>query len=427
MADSGIGWLVGMWAAGVLASACLHALIAAFEQLPSVEERRLAAGRRPDGRRTIVAWLARDPEHTANSASVAYAMTEPIALVSLAFIAWALADRLGVAWWVGALTASVAGAFFALVVVRAVPRDIARAHPFGTVRIIGPLASPLLVASAPIRALVPALRRPPLAEASDVVEQAEDALDADEVELVRSVVELGDRLVREVMVPRTDMITIATGETASHAMRMFLQSGRSRLPIVGAGVDDLVGVLYLKDLLAAVWENEAELGRPIDDFARPAAYAPESLPVDDLLRQMQREAIHMAIVVDEYGGVAGLVTIEDALEEIVGEMQDEHDAVEPEAVGLLGGGYRVPARMSLEDLGELFEVEIDDEDVETVAGLLAKALGRVPIAGAKASAHGLVLQAAGTQGRRKRLAWVTVTRETTTRETQDERSEGRDQ
>jgi CBS domain containing-hemolysin-like protein len=179
-------------------------------------------------------------------------------------------------------------------------------------------------------------------------------------------------------------------------------------------------VLYLKDLLAAVWEDEAELARPIDDFARPAAYVPESLPVDDLLRQMQREAIHMAIVVDEYGGVAGLVTIEDALEEIVGEMQDEHDAVEPEPVGLGGGGYRVPARMALEELGELFGVEINDEDVETVAGLLAKALGRVPIAGAEASAHGLVLQAAGTQGRRKRLAWVTVTRET-----HDERSEGR--
>jgi CBS domain containing-hemolysin-like protein len=411
MADSGIAWLVGVWVAGVLASACLHALIAAFEQLPSVEERRLAAGRRPDGRRTIVAWLSRDPEHTSNSASVAYAMTEPIALVSLAFIAWALADRLGAAWWWGAIAAAVAGAFVALVVVRAVPRDIARAHPLGTVRIIGPLASPLLVASAPIRALVPALRRPPLAEASDVVEQAEDALDAHDVELVRSVVELGDRIVREVMVPRTDMITIATGESASHAMRMFLQSGRSRLPVVGAGVDDLVGVLYLKDLLAAVWENKAALARPIDDFARPAAYVPESLPVDDLLRQMQREAIHMAIVVDEYGGVAGLVTIEDALEEIVGEMQDEHDAVEPEAVGLVGGGYRVPARMSLEELGELFGVEIDDDDVETVAGLLAKALGRVPIAGASASAHGLVLQAAGTQGRRKRLAWVAVTRE----------------
>ncbi len=411
MADTGISWLVGVWAAGTLASACLQALIAAFEQLPSAEERRLASGRRPDGRSTIVAWLSRDPEHTSNSASVAYAMTEPVALVALAFIAWGLTDRLELSWWIGALAASVAGAFSALVIIRALPRQIARAHPLFTVRIIGPLSSPLLVASGPVRALVPALRRRPLAEASDVVEQAEDALDADEVELVRSVVGLGDRLVREVMVPRTDMITIATGESASHAMRLFLRSGRSRLPIVGSGVDDLQGVLYLKDLLAAVWEDEAELARPIDDFARPAVYVPESLPVDDLLRQMQREATHMTIVVDEFGGVAGLVTIEDALEEIVGEMQDEHDAVEPEPVALAGGGYRVPARMELEEFGDFFGVEIDDEDVETVAGLLAKSLGRVPIAGARATAHGLVLEAAGTQGRRKRLAWVNVTRE----------------
>jgi CBS domain containing-hemolysin-like protein len=411
MADTGIGWLIGLWALGTLASACLHALIAAFEQLPSAEERRLAARRRPDGRRTVIAWLSRDPEYTSNSASVAFAMAEPLALVALAFIAREVADRLELPWWAGALAATIAGAFLALVVVRALPRQIARAYPLFTVRVTGPLVSPLLVASAPVRALVPALRRPPLAEASDVVEQAEDALDADEVELVRSVVGLGDRIVREVMVPRTDMITIATGETASHAMRMFLQSGRSRLPIIGAGVDDLQGVLYLKDLLAAVWEDEAQLAQPIDDFARPPAYVPESLPVDDLLRQMQREAIHMAIVVDEFGGVAGLVTIEDALEEIVGEMQDEHDAVEPEPVALAGGGYRVPARMALEELGLLFGIEIDDEDVETVAGLLAKSLGRVPIAGARAAAHGLVLQAAGTQGRRKRLAWVNVTRE----------------
>ena len=126
----------------------------------------------------------------------------------------------------------------------------------------------------------------------------------------------------------------------------------------------------------------------------------------------------MAIVVDEYGGVAGLVTIEDALEEIVGEMQDEHDAVEPEPVALAGGGYRVPARMSLDEFGELFGIEIDDDDVETVAGLLAKALGRVPIAGARARRTGSCCRRQGTQGRRKRLAWVDVTSDRMTRRTE---------
>jgi len=411
MANSAIGVLLGIWALGVLASSCLHALIAAFEQLPSAEERELAAARRPDGKRTVVAWLSGDAEATANSASVASAMTEPVALVALAFLAWEVASRLDLSWWIAALAAALVSGFVALVLVRATPRQIARAHPLGTVRILGPLAAPLILASAPVRAVVPALRRPPLAEARDVVEQASTALDADEVELVRSVVELGNRIVREVMVPRTDMITVASGETAHDAMRLFLRSGRSRLPVVGAGVDDMVGVLYLKDLLAATWEKEAALASPVDDFARPPVYVPESLPVDDLLRRMQSDATHIAIVVDEFGGVAGLVTIEDALEEIVGEMQDEHDLEEPEPVPLEGGGYRVPARMALDELAELFDVEIDDEDVETVAGLLAKALGRVPIAGSSASAHGLTLEAAGTRGRRKRLAWITVTRE----------------
>ncbi len=410
MTATAIGWLAGVWVAGVLASACLHALIAAFEQLPSAEERVLASGRRPDGRRTIVAWLSTDPEHTANSASVAYAMAEPVALVALAFLTWDVADRLEVPWWAGAIAAALVGGFVALVLVRAVPRQVARAHPLGTVRVLGPLAAPLIVASAPVRAVVPALRRPPLAEASDVVEQASTALDADEVELVRSVVELGNRLVREVMVPRTDMITVASGESASDAMRLFLRSGRSRLPVIGSGVDDLVGVLYLKDLLAATWDNEAALARPVDELSRPPVYVPESLPVDDLLRRMQSDATHIAIVVDEFGGVAGLVTIEDALEEIVGEMQDEHDQALPEPVELPDGGYRVPARMPLDELGELFGVEIDDEDVETAAGLLAKALGRVPIAGSCATAHGLELTAAGTRGRRKRLAWIDVAR-----------------
>jgi CBS domain containing-hemolysin-like protein len=139
---------------------------------------------------------------------------------------------------------------------------------------------------------------------------------------------------------------------------------------------------------------------------REPEFIPESVPADDLLRRMQDEVFHMAIVVDEFGGVAGLVTIEDALEEIVGEVVDEHDQSAPEPEDLGDGAYRVPARLPLDELGELFDIEIDDEDVETVAGLLAKALGRVPIPGASASAHGLVLTAERTSGRRRRLTWI---------------------
>ena len=410
MSDSGLAWLSAACGLGLVGAAALHALIAAFEQLPSVDERRLAEHRRPDGRRTIGAWLATDVDATSNAAAVAYSIAEAGALVFWGVGAVEVGHRLGAPWVATALVAAAVGASLSLIVIRAIPRGVAHRNPLGTIRAVGPLAALEIVVAAPVRAVVPALRRRPLSEPSDLVEQAEHALEEEDAELLRSVVGLGDTIVREVMVPRTDMVTVPSGTEAGRAVGMFLRSGRSRLPVVGDGADDLIGVLYLKDLLTATWEKAEGDRRVVDDIAREPFFVPESIKVDALLRSMQREAVHMAIVVDEFGGVAGLVTIEDALEEIVGEMVDEHDAVAPEPVLLPDGSYRVPARLALDELGELFETEIDDEDVETVAGLLIKALGRVPIAGSEVITHGLRLVAAGTQGRRKRLAWVVASR-----------------
>ncbi|MBC7298897.1 MAG: CBS domain-containing protein, partial [Demequina sp.] len=143
---------------------------------------------------------------------------------------------------------------------------------------------------------------------------------------------------------------------------------------------------------------------------RDPVFLPESVPADDLLRRMQDEVFHMAIVIDEFGGVAGLVTIEDALEEIVGELTDEHDRVEPQVVDLGDGRFRVPARLAIDELGELFGMEIEDDDVDTAAGLLTKALGKVPIPGSTAEAHGLRLTAERAEGRRRRLTWLLVER-----------------
>jgi len=231
------------------------------------------------------------------------------------------------------------------------------------------------------------------------------------VELVRGVVNLGETLAREVMVPRTDMITIESGTPARKAMVLFMRSGFSRVPVVAGDVDDTVGVIYLKDVVKATWNDTDRLDEPVDTFMRAPLFVPESVAVDDLLRRMQTEVFHIAIVVDEYGGVAGLVTIEDALEEIVVELTDEHDTAEPDAEPLAEGVFRVPARFSLDDLGELCDVHIDDTDVDTVGGLLAKALGRVPIPEAAASAHGLELVADRFEGRRRRLRSVLVRRE----------------
>ncbi|WP_062201875.1 hemolysin family protein [Demequina salsinemoris] len=395
----------------VLGAAVMHAVVAAFEQVPYAREREIEASHRPDGRPTSAARLAALPDHADAASSVVYSLLEALALVSWAFIAWEIADGLDWRWgWV--LTAAAGmGAALSLLVIRALPRTLAKAYPEAVLRALAPVAWSLIWITTPIRAIIPALSYPELTEAEDLVEQAEGALEADEAELLRSIVGLGDTLVREVMVPRTDMVTIQSGTPVRKAMVLFMRSGFSRVPVVGEGTDDVRGVIYLKDCVRDTWDSAERLAEPVDGLMREPEFVPESLAVDELLRRMQDEVFHLGVVVDEFGGVAGLVTIEDALEEIVGEVVDEHDRTAPEAELLSEGVYRVPARMDLDELAELFDVEIDDDDVETVAGLLAKALGKVPIPGAHAQAHGLELLADRAEGRRRRLTSVVVRRD----------------
>lgn len=405
------GPLITIVVVAAVAAAIMHAVVAAFEQLPYAREREIEQALRPDGRPTAAARLAALPDQADNASSVVYAIAEAVALVSWAFVAWELAEDVDWGWLPTVMAAAGVGAAVSLLVVRAVPRGIARAYPEATLRALAPFAWALIWVTTPIRAVVPALQYPELREAEDLMDQAGDALEEEDAELLRSVVSLGDTLTREVMVPRTDMITIHAGTTARKAMVLFMRSGFSRVPVIGDGVDDTVGVLYLKDVVRATWDSPARLEEPIDALVREPVFIPESVPADDLLRRMQDEVFHMAIVVDEYGGVAGLVTIEDALEEIVGEVVDEHDRSAPDVEDLGDGRYRVPARYDLDELAELFDVAIDDEDVETAAGLLAKALGKVPIPGSEASAHGLVLIAERAEGRRRRLVSLVVERE----------------
>jgi CBS domain containing-hemolysin-like protein len=194
-------------------------------------------------------------------------------------------------------------------------------------------------------------------------------------------------------------------------MSLFLRSGFSRVPVVGAGLDDPVGILYLKDVARRMHEQPDAGGlQRVETIMRRPVFVPDSKPVDALLREMQ-QAGHAAVVVDEYGGTAGLVTIEDILEEIVGEIADEYDREEPEVEDLPDGEKRVSSRLHLDELGELFGIEIEDEEVDTVGGLLAKGLGRVPIAGSRTSVQGLVLTAEQFEGRRHSLAKVLVRRD----------------
>jgi CBS domain containing-hemolysin-like protein len=236
-----------------------------------------------------------------------------------------------------------------------------------------------------------------------------DAIEPGEREMVRSVFELGDTIVREVMVPRPDMVFVEADKTVEQALSLALRSGFSRVPVVGENTDDVVGIAYLKDLVA--WSHEhpgAEETEKVATTMRPASFVPDSKPVDELLRQMQARRIHLAIVIDEYGGTAGLVTIEDILEEIVGEITDEYDNEQPPVERLDDGAARVTARLPVAELEELFGISVDAQDVETVAGLLAHELGRVPIAGSTATVSGLRLTAENLAGRRNKIGTVLV-------------------
>ena len=291
---------------------------------------------------------------------------------------------------------------------------------FPLTRALGPLPR-LLVACG--NALPPARRARPPANEEGPVDRAElrglvdylerrNGIEPGERDMVRSVFELGDTIVREVMVPRTDMVFIEADKTVEQALSLALRSGFSRIPVVGENEDDVVGIAYLKDIVA--WSHEhpgAEATEKVATVIRPASYVPDSKPVDELLRQMQAQRNHVAIVIDEYGGTAGLVTIEDILEEIVGEITDEYDNEQPPVEWLSDGSARVTARLSATELGELFGVNLEEEDVETVAGLLAHALGRVPIAGSTATVHGLRLTAENLAGRRNKIGTVLVERD----------------
>nr|WP_218849250.1 hemolysin family protein [Nocardioides perillae] len=241
-----------------------------------------------------------------------------------------------------------------------------------------------------------------LAEASAVIESGERRM-------IHSVFELGDTIVREVMVPRGDVVYVERHKNLRQARSLFLRSGFSRVPVIGENLDEVVGFAYLKDVARRDFEDaDAELTERIDTVMRPAYFVPDSKPVDGLLSEMQARRQHVAVVVDEYGGTAGLVTIEDVLEEIVGEITDEYDEAEVEVERLEGGAVRVSSRFPVDDLEELVGVAVEDDDVDSVGGLMAKHLGRVPIPGSHVETHGLRLEAERPTGRRNRIATVLV-------------------
>ena len=401
-------------ALGALLSAGESALLrftrAAADDL--IEEGRRGAAR--------VRRLAEHRTRVLGALSVARVAVDMLAAVLITLAASGLVR----AWWQVLALALLANIILLGVVVGFSPRTYGRRNPAATLLALGGLLTWVDVLAAPQRRLVSRTRRPESAPTDAETREAvnedlremideigeTDTIEDEDREMMRSVVELGQTLVREVMVPRTDMVTIDAHKPASAAMRLFIRSGYSRVPVIGEDADDVRGILYLKDVLRRLAAHPEHESLAVAGFARDAEYVPETKPADDLLREMQTGRFHMALAVDEYGGTAGLVTMEDLLEEVVGELTDEHDPELPEVVEVAPGTYRVPARLALDELGELFDLEIDDDDVDTVGGLLTKAIGRVPLPGAAGDTQGVHLQAEEATGRRRQVSTILASR-----------------
>jgi CBS domain containing-hemolysin-like protein len=347
-------------------------------------------------------------------------------LTATVLVTIVLREQLGGGWLVVALTV-VLMTIVAYVLVGVGPRTLGRQHAYRIAlssafslrllgRLVSPLASLLILLG---NAITPGrgFREGPFSsevELRELVDMAEarGVVESDERQMIQSVFDLGDTTVREVMVPRNDVVWIEPHKTVGQALALALRSGFSRLPVIGESIDDVVGVVYLKDLVSRAQGGERGAAAVVEGMMRPPALVPESKPIDDLLREMQLRRNHLAIVIDEYGGTAGLVTIEDILEEIVGEITDEYDRERPPVDWIDGDTARVTARLGVDDLAELFGVELphDDDDAETVGGLLAQEIGLVPIVGSRAEVGGLELTAENVGGRRNRIDTILVRR-----------------
>jgi len=401
-------------------AACAEAGLARVSSFRA--EEAVKSGRRGGAK---LAQVAADPTRYLNVALLVRVACE---MAAAALVTYACLEAFA-ATWQALLVAIAVMVLVSYVAVGVSPRTIGRQHPLNTAtaaayvlvplaQVMGPIPSLLILIG---NALTPGkgFRRGPFASEAELralvdLAEKESLIEDEERRMVHSVFELGDTLVREVMVPRTDLVTIERFKTIRQALTLALRSGFSRIPVTGESEDDIIGIVYLKDLVRKTHISREAESDLVSTAMRPAVFVPDTKNAGDLLREMQKERNHVAVVIDEYGGTAGIVTIEDILEEIVGEITDEYDRELPPVVDLGEGRYRVTARLDITDLGELYGLEeYDDEDVETVGGLLAKALGRVPIAGASAQVElpderRLKLTAEASAGRRNKIVTVLV-------------------
>ncbi|MBW4721781.1 hemolysin family protein [Saccharothrix obliqua] len=369
------------------------------------------------GARQLIQVLADRPRHV-NLLLLLRLGCELAATVLVTVVCLELVDT----GWVAVLIAGLSMLVVSYVLVGVGPRTIGRQHPYAVSlvaaapirvlgRVLGPLSRLLIIVG---NAITPGkgFREGPFSsevELRELVDMAQErgVVDEGEREMIHSVFELGDTIAREVMVPRTEIVWIEQTKSVRQALALSLRTGYTRVPVIGESVDDIVGVVNLKDLVRRTLAEPN--GAVVAEVMKPASFIPDSKPIADLLREMQLSRNHLAVVVDEYGGTAGLLTIEDILEEIVGEITDESDTEDtPPVEHLADGSVRVSARLPVDDLDAVFGTELDDHEVETVGGLLAQRLGRVPLPGTEAEIAGLRMRAEGGKDERGRVRITTV-------------------
>lgn len=420
MGSENVGLLI-LAAVLVLLAGLFSAAEAALSSFSYARAEELAGENRP-GSRQLLTVLA-DPPRYLNTALLLRLLWE---ISAIALVTLQIQDWYGGTGWPTLLTAVGAMLVVSFVAIGVAPRTVGRQHSetvalwsAAPIRlatsVLGPLPRLLILIG---NAITPGkgFREGPFStetELRELVDLAEASalIEAGERKMIHSVFELGDTTSREVMVPRNDVVYVERHKNLRQTMSLFLRSGYSRVPVIGENLDDVVGFAYLKDIVRRDFEApEVEFTQRIDEVMRPAHFVPESKPVDELLTELQAMRQHIAVVVDEYGGTAGLITIEDVLEEIVGEITDEYDEDEIEVEVLPSGLTRVSSRYPIDDLDELFGFDVEEEDVDSVGGLMAKHLGRVPIPGSHVEAHGLRFEAEDAAGRRNKIGTVLISR-----------------
>lgn len=321
------------------------------------------------------------------------------------YLAFELTDRS----WAAVAVTGVAGLIL-LTALETLPRLLVARNPDRWIRLFEPVASLLRrlfgraagLLEIPVRLLLPGAEQARSDEGDELLrlvemEESQGGIEADEREMIRSIFELEDTIAREVMVPRIDIVAISTEETVDDALALVVEKGFSRLPLYEDTIDNIVGVIYAKDLIRCLAEGRRP---PLKEVARPPHFVPESKKADELLDELRKDKVHIAIVVDEYGGTAGIVTIEDLIEEIVGEIQDEYDVEEPTIEMVSETEAIVDARVSLDQLNEMFHLGIEGEDYDTVGGFLYDRLGKVPSPGDEVAYDGVRLHVLSVLGHR---------------------------